>query len=76
MHQPRSIVRDGLVAGLIGAGGVAIWFLVIDAISGRPFFTPSVLGSAMFFGLRDPAVATVEMQAVAAYTLVQWRVSN
>ena len=70
MHQPRSVLRDGIVTGLIGAGGVAVWFLVIDAISGRPFFTPSVLGSAMFFGLRDPAVVTIELPAVAAYTLV------
>ena len=70
MHQPHSVVREGLVTGLIGAGGVAAWFLVIDTISGRPFFTPSVLGSAMFFGLRDPAAVTVELPAVAAYTLV------
>ena len=70
MRQPRSVVWEGLVTGLIGAGGVAVWFLVIDTISGRPFFTPSVLGSAMFFGLRDPAAVTVELPAVAAYTLV------
>lgn len=27
MHQPRSVVREGLVTGLIGAGAVAVWFL-------------------------------------------------
>jgi hypothetical protein len=70
MHQPRSVVQEGVVTGLIGAVGVAVWFLVIDTISGRPFFTPSVLGSAMFFGLRDPAEVTVGLQAVLAYTAV------
>ena len=70
MRRPHSVVQEGLVTGLIGAGGVAVWFLVIDTISGRPFFTPSVLGSAMFLGLRDPAAVTIELPAVAAYTLV------
>ncbi|MCH8934594.1 MAG: hypothetical protein IIB90_02645 [Gemmatimonadetes bacterium] len=69
MHQPQSVVREGLVTGLIGAGAVAVWFLGVDTIAGRPFFTPAVLGSAMFFGLRDPATVTVGFQAVAAYTL-------
>jgi hypothetical protein len=47
-----------------------VWFLVIDTISGRPLFTPAVLGSAMFFGLRDAAAVTVGFRAVAAYTAV------
>ena len=70
MHQPRSVVQEGVVTGLIGAVGVAVWFLVIDTISGRPFFTPAVLGSAMFFGLRDAAAVTIEFRAVAAYTAI------
>jgi hypothetical protein len=70
MHQPRSVIQEGVVTGLIGAVGVAVWFLVIDTVSGRPFFTPAVLGSAMFFGLRDAAAVTVEFQAVAAYTAI------
>ncbi len=51
MHR---IVREGFVAGLIGAIAVAAWFLIIDTINGRPFFTPAMLGSAVFWGNFDP----------------------
>ncbi len=70
MREARTIVREGIVAGAIGAASVAGWFLVVDTIAGRPFFTPTVLGSALFFGLRDPAMATVGSQPVLAYTVV------
>lgn len=41
----RQIVVRGLVAGLIGATILAAWFFVIDAIEGRPFYTPAFLAS-------------------------------
>jgi hypothetical protein len=40
--------RDGVTAGLLGAAGVALWFLVVDMIAGHPFFTPDFLGRAVF----------------------------
>jgi hypothetical protein len=40
--------RDGVIAGLLGAAGVALWFLVVDMIAGHPFFTPDFLGRAVF----------------------------
>lgn len=67
--QSRSI-REGVVVGLIGAGSVGAWFLLVDLIAGRPFFTPAVLGSAVFFGLRDPATLTIGAQSVLAYTAI------
>ena len=67
---PRGVVGEGLVAGLIGAVAVAAWFLLVDIIAGRPFFTPAVLGSAVFFGLRDPTLVTISFQAVLAYTSI------
>lgn len=39
--------KDGITSGLLGAAGVAIWFLVVDVIAGHPFFTPALLGKAM-----------------------------
>ena len=66
--HPRSIVREGTVAGLIGAATVAAWFLLVDVIAGRPFFTPAVLGSAVFFGLHDSTMVTISFQTVLAYT--------
>ena len=64
------LFREGFVAGLIGAGCVALWFLVVDAISGQPFYTPAMLGSAVFWGLRDPARVAVAFPPVIGYTLL------
>ena len=43
----RHPLRDGVVAGLLGAASVAAWFFVLDLVAGRPFFTPAVLGAAV-----------------------------
>lgn len=43
----RHPVRDGVVAGLLGATSVAAWFFILDVVAGRPLFTPAVLGSAV-----------------------------
>jgi len=42
------LYQEGLIAGLVGAGTVALWFLIIDVIQGRPLYTPTVLGAALF----------------------------
>ena len=63
-----AVLREGVAVGLIGAGSVAAWFLVVDIIAGRPFFTPAVLGSVIFLGLDDPAAVVIGVKTVAAYT--------
>ena len=40
-------IREGVIAGALGATGVAAWFLIVDTIAGQPFFTPRVLGEAV-----------------------------
>ena len=42
--EQHSIVREGLIAGFLGATAVAVWFFVVDLIGGRPLFTPNALG--------------------------------
>jgi hypothetical protein len=59
----RHVLEEGVVAGLIGAAIVAIWFLAIDTIRGEPLRTPQLLGTA-FLGRSDPVAAVV------SYTLV------
>ena len=66
----KRISHEGLVAGLIGAVAIAVWFLIVDTLAGSPFFTPSMLGSALFWGVRDPGTVQVSFQAVAGYTMV------
>jgi hypothetical protein len=72
------ILREGFVAGLIGAAAVAVWFLIVDAVNGQPFFTPAMLGQATFWGETDPAAVRALFQAgdeqifasVVSYTAV------
>jgi hypothetical protein len=51
---PRSLIgnwggvlAEGAMAGLIGAGVVAVWFLAIDTIHGEPLRTPILLGRGL-----------------------------
>lgn len=44
---PHPLLHDGVIAGLIGATVIAVWFLVLDTVAGRPLFTPAVLGRAL-----------------------------
>ena len=46
--RTTALYQEGLIAGLIGAATVAIWFLILDSLSGRPLYTPTLLGSALF----------------------------
>jgi hypothetical protein len=51
LEAPRdaiTLAQEGLIAGLLGAATVALWFLIVDALQGRPLYTPTVLGTALF----------------------------
>ena len=48
--KPAIDYGEGILGGLIGAATIAIWFFILDCIKGRPFFTPSVLGTVVFHG--------------------------
>jgi hypothetical protein len=52
MIEQHRTLREGIISGVLGATAVAVWFFVIDVVSGRPFGTPSMLGRsvASFFG--------------------------
>ena len=43
----HSILREGAVAGIIGATVVAVWFLVVDMVSNELFHTPDLLGRSV-----------------------------
>ena len=63
-----SMIEDGLLAGIIGAAVVAVWFLVLDFSRGRPFFTPSLLGSVLLLSENVEEVTSVNVVMVFAYT--------
>jgi len=64
------ILREGFIAGCIGAAAVAIWFLVVDAINGQALFTPAMLGSAVFWGAHDSASVVIEPARIFGYTMI------
>jgi len=65
----KDIIREGVLAGIVGAVAVAAWFLVVDLVQGRPFFTPAALGSALFLGAGDLAMVEVTFWTVLGYSV-------
>jgi len=69
--ETKLTLRSGLFAGLLGYGAVVVVFAGANLLGGRsPFYTPAMLGSAMFYGLRDPAALVVAPGPVLAYNMV------
>jgi hypothetical protein len=69
MAEHNSTVREGVIAGLIGAASVAIWFLIVDSVSGHPFHTPALLGHA-FFTIFGPSHNDSMAFNVTGYTFI------
>lgn len=66
----KRALQEGFIAGLIGAGAVAVWFLIVDTVDGHPLYTPALLGSAVFWGLRDPTALQIAFPVVIGYTMI------
>ena len=64
--------REGLIAGAAGAVAVMVWFFVLDLVRGQLLFTPSALGSALFYGARGVADVQTNAGTVIGYTLVHF----
>ena len=72
-EESYRLYQEGIIAGLIGAATIAVWFLIIDALNGRPLYTPTVLGTALFKGgegLGAPASLPVDLGIVLMFTWV------
>src|SRR5262249_10059146 len=66
----RSVLREGIVAGVIGALVVAVWFLVVDSLRGQPLETPSFLGRSLFYGPQAASGAGFAPMPVLGYTII------
>lgn len=67
----HNLLGEGSTLGVIGALTVAGWFLILDLIAHRPFFTPSVLGQIILFGKSNPSPTPVP-EAIALYSFVHF----
>jgi hypothetical protein len=66
-HRPPLLVR-GFAAGFLGALALALWFLAVDIVQGRPFATPSFVASALLG--REMGGTTLTL--IAAYTFIHF----
>ncbi len=66
------VYMEGVVAGLIGAAVIALWFFILDLYNGRPFYPPSVLGAALSLSgtARDSATAPISIESVLFYSWI------
>jgi len=67
------VYAEGIRAGLVGAATIAVWFLALDTIKGRPLYTPTVLGTALFrggAGLENPQALAPNFEMVLSFTWV------
>jgi hypothetical protein len=74
---PMAVYLEGIRAGLVGASIIALWFLLVDTVAGRPLYTPTVLGAALFRGgegLAPGQTLTPSLELVAGFTWVHYLV--
>ena len=60
-HSRSRIIIDGAIAGLLGAGVVALWFLIFDAARGRTFETPALLAAAILHGSHPDGISAIQL---------------
>jgi len=67
----KHVLNDGLYAGLIGYATVIVVMAALNVVLGRsPFYTAALFGSALFYGLGDPAALLITPGPVLAYNMV------
>ena len=69
--QAAPFWREAAAAGAIGAATIAVWFLALDILRGRPLYTPTVLGTALVRGpgLASPEALPPSLGMVVLFTL-------
>src|SRR5262245_23502007 len=74
VRTPRPLVREGAIAGVIGASAIVVWFFFVDLIARHPLFTPATLGRGLLsvFGPVPATQSTALM--VFVYTLFHYAV--
>ena len=68
-HAPHPVFREGVLAGIIGATAIAVWFFIVDLVTGQPLLTPTTLGRAVFSVLGTVPEAESPIVHVLAYTV-------
>jgi hypothetical protein len=71
-ERHHNFLREGVITGFIGATAIAIWFLVVDVVAGRPFYTPIFLGKGVVSVLGKNMMGDTQFTQVLGYTLFHY----
>ncbi|UCG87017.1 MAG: hypothetical protein JSW71_00255 [Gemmatimonadota bacterium] len=70
-ERAKLVLAGGLVSGLIGYATVVALVGAFNLVMGRSLFhTAALFGSAMFYGLEDPAALQIEAGPVLAFNML------
>lgn len=74
MAEGHNSFREGVIAGIIGATAVVIWFAGIDIVAGQPFMTPNLLGRGLVSIFGSSAAMMPDSMAghVVGYTIFHY----
>lgn len=71
--ETHNSVREGIIAGFLGATAIAVWFLIVDIVGGHAFYTPDLLGRGLISILgKPPLMPDTVITRVGAYTLFHY----
>ena len=66
------ILREGSIAGVLGASSVAAWFFIIDVVLRHPFQTPIELGRGFFTLFGQTTNGNTDLLVVIGYTVFHY----
>src|SRR5207253_9098305 len=66
----HGLIADGVAGGVLAGLVVALWFLAVDSLAGRPFHTPAALASA----LTRQEIGPPTFRLVTAYSVLHFGV--
>ena len=69
----HNFIREGIYAGAVGATAIAVWFLLVDFLTGKPLYTPRLLGRAVISVL-GPAMPDTALTEVLGYSVFHYAV--
>ncbi len=73
MAERHNTVREGILAGILGATVIVLWFTIIDISAAHPFHTPDVLGAGLLSVLGKPAMMPDTLSTrVIVYTIFHY----
>src|SRR5918996_1275284 len=66
------LYQEGIIAGIVGALTIALWFLLLDTLSGRPLWTPTVVAAPVLRVLSSWSILVANLLAAATMTAYFW----